>query len=682
MAKVGELIPIDTLAGVEPSTDKTAVSTKHFISTSKVRTRDGKMEKIGGWQAVDFDYDETIDGYARSLYTDFINGKYYTLIGTNEKLYSVIGTRLSNVTPLLTTPVAAANSLETQYDTLANNPFGVVDGSKFVTVFDTEASRFEAGDIVYFSGASGFAGIPNTDFDGDFIIRSIGVNEYTIYVATAATSTTTGGGASVVRSSGLLNLTSVAHDNANGDRVKITDAADTGGILAADINGEFIIRNVQTDSFDFMTTGNATSAVSSGGGASTEYAEEIPIGPINETNVQGYGAGLYGLGLYGTALISDASRSYPRIWFSDRYADTLITTPGNQGGLYQWQGTVETSPELISGAPTEINYAFVSNNIIVTFGADGIENRIYASDQNNITVWTSSSTNQVYDDDIEGAGRLTSHCPVKDANLIFTEFKTYKFRYIGLPLVWEITALDETIGIIAPMARVSVKGMAFWMGSQNFYMYRGGSVEIIPANSQDQATCLEYVFGNINWGQKSKCFAWYNKDFNEVWFHYPDANSNEPNRVARVNLLDFSWTLDTFERTAAEYPNVKLVNPRLMNIGTLYKHELGYNDNGNPMPFSLTTNRRWYGKDSANILNIVPDSIQSGSLTLNIKAYLYPQSANPISDIDFTITPTTEFIPVTSSGRFYEYTITGGVLDQEWSMGTWFEDVQKGATSP
>lgn len=680
MAKTGSLVPIDITPGVQPVTDMTAVATQHYIASDKIRDFNGKVEKIGGWGSILFDYDDTIDGTVRSLYTDFINGKYYTVIGSNEKVYALIGSRLTNITPFLTTSVAAANSLETQYDTLANNPIRTINGDQFVWVSDTEASRFTLGDTVYLSGATAVAGISDVALTGDFIVREIVGTEYKIFVGTAANATTTGGGAAVVRSSGLIQVTSAAHGQNDGDRVKISGAADTGGILAAEINAEFIIRNVAVNTFDVMTVGESTSAVSAGGGAGTEFFKEIPDGLVNETNAQGYGAGLYGAGLYGTALVSSAARSYPRIWFSDRYADTIIMTPGNQTGLYQWQGTAETAPALIANAPTEINYQFVSNNIIVTFGADGIENRIYASDNTDITVWTSSSTNQVFDDDIEGAGRLTSHCPVKDYNLIFTEFKTYKFRYIGLPFVWEITPIDETIGIIAPMARCSVKGMAFWMGQENFYMFRGGNVEIIPANTQAQCTALNYVFDNINWGQKSKIFAWYNKRFNEVWFHYPDAGSNEPNRVVRVNLLTYAWWVDTLDRTAAEYPNVKLVNPRLINVGTLYQHEFGSDADGQPMPFTLTSNRRYYQKDTVNQLRILPDNAQEGSITFTAEGFLYPQSTVSVYTNPYIVTGTTEFIETTNNGRFYEFTWSGSELGQDWRMGQWFEELQKGAS--
>ena len=680
MGKEATLQPIQITPGVQPVTDMTAVATNHYIASDKIRSFNGFPEKIGGWIGILFDYGQTIAGTVRSLYTDFINGKYYTVVGSNEKLYSLIGSRLTNITPLLTTSVTAANSLSTHYDTLINNPIEATLGELFVWVQDVDAANYQVGDTIYLSGATSFAGIPAPSLNGDFLVRETGTGEYKIYTGVAANATVAGGGAAVVRSSGLVTLSSAAHGNLDGERVKISGATDTGGILAAEINLEFIIRNVLPNSFDFMTIGEATSSVSSAGGAGTEYFEEIPDGLVNETTTQGYGAGFYGFGLYGTALLSTASRSYPRIWFDDRYADTIVLTPGNQTGLYQWQGTSEVAPALIPNAPTAVNYTFVSNNIIVTLGAGGIENRVFASDNTDITVWTSSSTNQVFDDDIEGAGRLTSHCPVKDYNLIFTEFKTYKFRYIGLPFVWEITAVDETIGLIAPMARCSVKGVAYWMGQENFYMFRGGSVEVIPANTQDQCTALNYVFQNLNQGQKSKIFAWYNKRFNEVWFHYPDASSNEPNRVIRVNLLTFEWWTDTLDRTAAEYPNTKLVNPRLINVGLLYQHEYGTDADGEPMEWSITSNRRYYSKDTVNVLRIVPDNFQDGDITFTSIGYLFPQSVTPMQTLVNNFEPITEKLETGNNARFYEFTWNGSELGQAWRMGQWFEELQKGAT--
>lgn len=673
------LEPIDTLPGVEPVTEKTNVSTRHYTNSDKVRFVGGVARKIQGWVSNAFDYGDLIDGTVRSLFAEVINGKYYNILGSHKKLYSLIGSRLVNITPFQTAAVAAADSLDTHYDTLGSNPFAAVSGSPTVTVTDSGAANYIAGDTVYFSGATAFAGFLAGDLNGDHFVRSVGSGTYTINIGKNATSTASGGGASVDRSSGLVTVNKTAHGQANGDRVNVDNAADTGGITAAQINVESIIRNVTANTFDIMTLGQATSSVSGGGGASTEYYPEITDGLLDETNVIGYGAGMYGLGLYGTALVSDSARAFPRIWFMDRYGETVIMTAGNQTPVYQWSTSSEVAPVLVTNAPTAVNYAFISDNILNLFGEGGVENRITGSDQGDITNYTSSTTNQVFRDDIEGAGRLISHCPVEDYNLIFTENKTYTHRYIGLPFVWEILPLDETIGIIAAMARVSVKGVGFWMGQENFYMYRGGVVEVIPSNSGHESTLLRYVFDDINWGQKSKCFAWYNKQYNEVWFHYPSADSMEPNRVAAVNILDFTWVPHNLDRTAAEYPNVKLRKPRLINAGLLYQHEIGNDDDTTALPFTLTSNRRFYGKDTFNIHAVIPDSVTSHDLTFTDVGKLYPQTSADSFNTTVPVTPTTDRIPLPTSARFHQYTWEGNALGQEWIMGTWLEEVQKSA---
>lgn len=233
------------------------------------------------------------------------------------------------------------------------------------------------------------------------------------------------------------------------------------------------------------------------------------------------------------------------------------------------------------------------------------------------------------------------------------------------------------------MARLSVEGIAYWMDDKNWYMWEGGNVEVVPANSQYQSTIHDYVYKNLNFGQKSKFFSWFNQEFNEIWWHYAAAGVNEPNRVARFNIKDKSWVPDTFDRTAAEYPVVTLVNPKLMSYdgteSTLYKHELGNDANGSPMEWSLTTNYRNLGKDTTVIVGIMPDSIQVGDIDLLIHSQLYPQSVSTMKEDVVTISPDTGYVPYTVNGRFWYYNFSGAELGQTWQMGAWQEYVQRGA---
>lgn len=684
MTLAGQLIELDIMPGIMPSTDATASDIPCWASGFHVRfdPTTGRLRKLAGWSSIAFDYDITISGTMRSIFSATINQRVTTVIGTNTNLYGLLGSTITNITPLQTTPVTAANSLATHYATLASNPIATTINSGSIVISDTEAGLFRVGDTYTLSGAATTNGIPNTDINGDHTIRAIGVNLITITVPTLATSTGSGGGASVVRKSGLITVTSAAHGQANGDRVKMAGAADTGGILAADINIEQIIRNVQTNTFDIMTAGTATSSVSAAGGTGTEYYPQIPPGALDQGNGQGYGAGLYGIGLYGTALISTSGETYPRIWFCDRYGDNIIATPGNQDGVYTWDGDSTIAPVLITNAPTDINYAFISDNILVTFGHD-VENKIFASDQGDYTQWTASSNNQVFEETVQGANRFISHVPVDGYNLIFTETQTYTFKYIGLLSgIWQIATLDTNIGILAPMARVSVNGYAFWMGGDNFYMFRGGKVETMPSNIGKQSTILRYVFDNLNYSQRYKIFAWYNEKYDEIWWHYPSQNSNECDRIARFNRKLLCWMTDEMPRTAGEYPAQNLSNPRLGNVGTLYVHESGNDDDGVAMAFNATTKKYLSDTNSVITGQIIPDSAMSGTIQLTANTYNYPQSSVSMNSNVYNITSTTERVPSQINGRYGNYEISGEELGQSFLMGQWMVEPQKSARAP
>lgn len=672
-----ELIPIEVLEGVEPSTDSTPSSTPHWVFSKRIRFVNGYPEKIGGWQSLTTDDNDTILGSARSIFSYKLNGFTYYLIGTNEKLYVLFGTALTNITPVKTTTIAIADSLDTYYATLGSNPIATVDGSTTVTITDN-AHKFRAGDTVTISGVPGAVnGIPAANLNGDQFIRTVSTNSYTIIVNTAATSTGSGGGASVVRASGIITVNATAHGLTENDRVKLASAADTGGILAADINAEFPIFNVTANTFDVFTEGTATSSVTGGGGASTTYQEPINFGPADTILGQGYGLGLYGVGLYGVSKVS-SNTIPPRIWSHDRFGDLTVSTPGDQGAIYSWNSSTTAAPAPVTNAPPA-NYVFVSNNIVVALGYDSAntteqENGISWSDQGGITNWT---TGQAGSDVIEGAGKFLSHASTRGENLLFTENQVYIFRYIGGQFIWQTQLLEPGVGIIAQNARVGVTGAVYWMANNNFYMWRGGNVEVIPSNSDTKSTCLKYVFDDINFGQKEKIFCWYNSEFREVWWHYPSSNSNEPDRVVRVNVDTFSWAIDEHNRTAAEYPAVLSQTPYL--IGTdnvIYLHENGLNDDGSGMDWSLKSNLIFGGTDTIQHAAFIPDQTMTGSMNVNLKTRNYPSSSNIISN-DYTVTSTTDRVSTTVNGRFFQYTLSGNDLNQTLEFGRWFQEVKR-----
>ena len=629
--------------------------------------------------------------------TGIVSGTTCTISGTTLTLSTAA--TITNAAAILSfcSPTVIGGELASDYRTLGSNPAAFVSGSPLVTITDSNYAQYVGSDNITLAGFTGtIEGITAANLNGVRKIQTINTGSYTVLAGANATGTGSGGGSSVVVASGLVTVTATAHGQSNGQRCGILGAATFGGITAAQINAEFIVRNASTNSYQVMTGGVATSSVTSSGGAATAYQTQIIAGPVNENAAQGYGAGLYGVGLYGTALQSSSARTPARVWAIDRFEASFMMTPGSQNPVFTWGGSTANAPIWLANAPQAVNFVFCSYDSVITLGANGVGNQIFASDVGNPTTWIASQENQVFQDVITGAGPLITNLSAATCEVLLTDSRCYTFTYVGLSggtgLIWDIRLLDDSIGIIGVNGGCVVNGVAYWMGLKNFYMWVGGNISIIPSSTQNVCTINNYVYQNLTSSQRSKIHSWNNEQYNEIWWHYPSAAATECDRVARLNVNDLTWVPDTFDRSCAQVPDVLTPQPQLISSGgILYNHEQGTDADGSPMPFTLTGNLRfggsnWLsqnyrsgGKSSNLIVGIVPDSIQTGNITLTITAKQWPQSsANQFSET-FTITPTTEIVPVQIGGRYWQYSISGNALGQSWTGGQWAELVETGS---
>tara|TARA_R110000787_G_scaffold2568_3_gene10103 strand:+ start:3107 stop:4180 length:1074 start_codon:yes stop_codon:yes gene_type:complete len=94
-------------------------------------------------------------------------------------------------------------------------------------------------------------------------------------------------------SSGTVTVTDPGHDANTGDFVTYTGATTTDGITAAQLNLEFEITVVNSNSYTISTAGSASSGSTAGGGTPTA-AYQINAGLVTEVSGTGWGAGLWG----------------------------------------------------------------------------------------------------------------------------------------------------------------------------------------------------------------------------------------------------------------------------------------------------------------------------------------------------------------------------------------------------
>jgi hypothetical protein len=178
--------------------------------------------------------------------------------------------------------------------------------------------------------------------------------------------------------------------------------------------------------------------------------------------------------------------------------------------------------------------------------------------------------------------------------------------------------------------------------------------------------------------QRYKAFIWYNEPFEEINYHYPSQATGEVDLIARLNLLDGAWANDEIERTCAESPAPVDYYPRMAAFdGKVYRHEFGLDNNGDSQPFSFTTNRLSLGKKETKLTAFIPDGIQSGTVTVTIRGYQWPQSPVAIDTQTFTVGPNSGRQAVNVNGRYWTYTIEGSSLGQAFGLGGWMEEIQQ-----
>ena len=134
-----------------------------------------------------------------------------------------------------------------------------------------------------------------------------------------------------------VTVTHTAHGASNGDFVKFSNAATVGGL---DLNNEYQLTLVDSNSYTITASSAATSTVAAGGGTTVSAVYQINVGLAYETPLTGWGAGTWGAGTWG---YGGTSTSALRLWSQSNFGEDLII--GFRGGpIYYWDANFGVSP--------------------------------------------------------------------------------------------------------------------------------------------------------------------------------------------------------------------------------------------------------------------------------------------------------------------------------------------------
>ena len=653
--------------------ERTPLALRSGISSSQlIRFRDQLVQKYGGWQRY---FPVSVGGIPRNLVSwEDTNSNLYLGIGTTSKFAIISGGNLSDISP------------QTLLSNFAPN-FSTVLGSNLVNVSDTNITNVTVNDCVFFNTPVTVGGIVLSGLYP--IIQITGASSYEIQATTNATATVSSGGAvptfTTLSGSSIVTVNFASHGLSVSNTALFQIPTTGNGVT---ISGAYTALTVpNANSFTVAVNSQATTSGTlsmNSGNAQINYIIALGPPPLGA----GYGLGGYGLGGYGTGTLGSNQTGTDLAaanWTSGNWGSIVIMCPLN-GGIYYWQpGSGFQTASLISAAPFYNAGIFISNTqqIVVAYGSSvpvglGVQQQpllVQWCDVSNFFQWTASSTTQAGNFVLSSGSKIVGGLAVANQNLLWTDIDLWAMNYVGPPNVFGFNKIGAGMGLAGPHAIQQLRGAIFWMGTSNFFVYSGGSPNVIPCPVWD------FVFQNLNTAYIQNVCALPNTPFNEIGWAFPSlaSVSGENDSYVKMNILEpgAPWDYGSLNRSAWIDQSV-LGNPiGTSSGGVVYLHETTNDADGSPMSSSFTTGDFYMaeGQQFVFVDQVIPDfkwetftGTTSAQIQVTFNVSNFPGDT-PTQYGPYTVTSTTEYISTRFRGRLMSVTVQSSDLGSFWRLG-------------
>jgi hypothetical protein len=397
-----------------------------------------------------------------------------------------------------------------------------------------------------------------------------------------------------------VTVTITGHGADEGSYVTFSGAVAVGGVTAPNLNKEFKISNVTTNTFTITVASAATSTVAAGGGTAIVAAFQVNIGYSIVTAGYGWGTGTWGRGTWGSSstvpVFNDA-----RVFCADNFNNDLVIN-FNDGSIYYWVYDVNFSTRAVllsslSGAvavPQQVRLSmFAPSGHLLAMSCTEYDASApspdYLGARNALLIrwadvspttgpdplnWKPELTNTAGFLYLQSGTSIVAAAHAKQETLVWTDISLNSLQYLGTAEVFGVQEIDNGTTIFGQNVVASANNVIYWMGNDKFYTYNG-RVDTLPC------TLRQYIFEDINRQQGQIAFASTNNQFNEIIWFYCSSNSTEIDRYVVYNYADNIWYYGTITRTAWVDAGV-FSYPLAAADGWIYTHENGNND-GQPL---------------------------------------------------------------------------------------------------
>jgi len=673
-----------------------------WYESDKVRFRQGTPEKIGGWQRISAN---TFLGICRSLWNWVtLAGQNLLGIGTSVKFYIENGGAYYDVTPIRTR------------DTLTN-PFATntaTNSGGYTTVTVTATPGFANNDYVTFYGGTAVGGVTVL---GEYQLTFLSSSTYSISVLGTAASSTTGGGTvyavyqvttgstTYIPSDGwgagswgtppVVALPSTVGTWGYGVTVA---PADAGIRIWNQLNwGEDLVYGPRGFPLYYWDAAVGYQATTVSISNATPCVVSCSLGLADLTPITLATTGALPTGLLPGTIY------YVRYLSSSTFNLSLTTTGALINTSSAGSGTQSISPRGVllsslagsdSSCPLYQNTFTISDasRFLLVFGTNDYGSTtldpmlIRWSDQESLTVWTPSITNQAGSVRLSHGSEIVTTLQSRQEVLVWTDSSLYSLQYLGPPYVWSTQILADNVSIIGPNAVAMASGVSYWMGVDKFYKY-DGRIQTLRCD------LLRYIYSDINLQQAEQVFGSTNEGFNEVWWFYCSSSSNTIDRYAVYNYTEDIWQYGTLGRTAWLDSGLRNYPIAATYSSNIVQHEYGVDNNetATTLAIEATITSSQYdigdGHNFAFVYRMIPDLTFRGSTagtTPAVTMYLqglnnsgsgitqtgnagviYNGTAPSVINVD----EYTGQIYIRIRGRQMQMQITSNTIGTQWQLG-------------
>lgn len=377
-------------------------------------------------------------------------------------------------------------------------------------------------------------------------------------------------------------------------------------------------------------------------------------------------------------------------------AGTTVLSALEVGGV--WTATLSANATA-SGAQTLTfdNNISVSGGAVMlypylfVYGNNGLIKNCAAGDFNN---WTSADANE----NSVASVKVVKGLPVRGgttspAGLFWTIDSVIRVTYApttvgNQTLYWRYDFVTQQSSILSSQCVIEYDGIFYWVGTDRFLMYNGVVQEV--ENKQN----FNYFFDNLNYAQRQKVWVSKVPRWGEIWWFFPNGDSEECNDAIIYNVRDKVWydagmALGA-RRSAGVFSEVFRkpiwggTDPNNTGGYTLWQHETGTNEvitnHVNAIDSHFETNaigtrmglvgtveqpgdNVW-----TRIERIEPDFVQVGQMEVVVTGKSYADDSDDPSD-PYTFDPTTLKIDMKEQRREMRLKFRSNTQNGDYFMG-------------